>query len=426
MTAATLPHPLRTNEASSPTPGAIDRLRIAYLTAEYPKVSHTFIRREIQELERRGHEVTRLSVRPPGKLVDPADVDEAGRTLSCLDQSRWALLGSAAKWAVTRPWRWAAAVRTALKMHQASDRGFVRHTAYLTEAAFLASRLKAKGINHVHVHFGTNAASVARLMKRLAGITYSLTVHGPGEFDAAVGLSLGEKVGDAAFTVAISHYCQAQLFRWAAPEHWDRIHIVRCTIDPKFLAAPTPVAVDADRFVCVGRLTAQKGPLQLVEAFADHTRAGLPGRLVFAGDGELRELVEAAIQRHGLKDRVTITGWLSEAGVRDHIRAARALVLPSSAEGLPVVIMEALAVGRPVVSTYTAAIPELVRPGENGWLVPAGDRVALADALRAVTETPAARLTEMGLAGRVAVTQRHHPEVEGEKLEHLFRTYLRS
>ena len=426
MTAATLPRPTRSELVLAPPALAGPKLRIAYLTAEYPKVSHTFIRREISELTRRGHDIFRVSIRPPGPLVDPADQDEARLTLACLNRPRWELMSHALKWAVTRPWRWVAAVRQAHRMYRVSERGMVRHLAYLTEAAFLAHKLKAKNIGHVHVHFGTNAAAVARLLKTLSGITYSMTVHGPGEFDSPVGLSLGDKVADATFTAAISHFGKAQLCRWVEPSHWDRIHVIRCTIDPKFLAPPTPVRPDADRLVCVGRLTAQKAPLPLVEAFASHVRSGGAGHLVFAGDGELRTLVEEAIRRNGIGDRVTITGWLSEAGVRQEMQNARVIVLPSSAEGLPVVLMEALAVGRPVVSTFTAGIPELVRPGENGWLVPAGDPDALATVLCDVMATPANRLTEMGMAGRGLVECQHHPVIEGEKLERLFHRYLPS
>ncbi len=426
MSAATLLRPTRHEPVSAPPSLSGPKLRLAYLTAEYPKVSHTFIRREISELTRRGHEIIRLSIRPPGQLVDPADQEEAHLTLACLDRPRWELMSHGMKWAVTRPWRWVSAVRQAYRMYRVSERGMVRHLAYLTEAAFLAHKLKAQNIGHVHVHFGTNAAAVARLLKTLSGITYSMTVHGPGEFDSPVGLSLGDKVADATFTAAISHFGKAQLCRWVEPAHWDRIHVIRCTIDPKFLVPPTPIQSNADRLVCVGRLTAQKAPLPLVEAFAAHVRAGRAGHLVFAGDGELRGLVEAAVSRHGIGDRVTITGWLSETGVRQEMQNARAIVLPSSAEGLPVVLMEALAVGRPVVSTFTAGIPELVRPGENGWLVPAGDPDALATALCDVMETPADRLTEMGLAGRGLVERQHHPVIEGEKLEQLFRQYLPS
>lgn len=234
--------PVRPVASHPRTPPAPPRaLRVAYLTTEYPKVSHAFIRREIAELERRGHHVERLSVRPPGgPLVDPADRAEAERTLSCLGRSKLRLLAHAAAWATRRPSRFAVAAATARRFYCASDRGLVRHIAYLAEAAYLADHLRRKGIGHVHVHFGTNAATVAVLMKVLSGITYSLTVHGPGEFDAPVGLGLAAKVAGAEFTAAISHFGRAQLQRWVGPDHWERIHVVRCTVNPELLAPPPP------------------------------------------------------------------------------------------------------------------------------------------------------------------------------------------
>ncbi|MFO0822178.1 MAG: glycosyltransferase family 4 protein [Gemmataceae bacterium] len=401
------------------------RHRIAYLTAEYPKVSHTFIRREIRELERQGHEIVRLSVRPPSApLADAADIAEAGRTLTCLTAGKGRLLSHLARAAVFQPASFVSAARTAMRLHRASDRGLIRHTAYLAEAAFLAKRLHAEGITHTHVHFGTNAAAVALLMKKLAGITYSMTVHGPGEFDAPIGLSLREKVAESAFTNAISNFGKAQLCRWVAPQHWDRIHVVRCTVAPEFLDEPPAFDTESRRLLCIGRLTPQKGQLLLVEAFARTVRAGGVGHLVFAGDGELRQAIETRVRELGIGSRVTITGWVCEAQIRELIRRSRAVVLPSAAEGLPVALMEAFALARPVVSTFTAGIPELVQSGQSGWLVPAGDVATLTAALQEVLSAPAARLADMGLVGRSRVLRNHHPAIEGHKLESLFSTYL--
>jgi len=410
----------------TPTPRQTRAMRIAYLTTEYPKVSHTFVRREIAELERRGHSVERLSIRPPGgALVDPADQDEASKTLFCLKKSKLKLLAHAAGWTIRRPFRFASAVGTARRFYRKSDRGFVRHVAYLAEAAYLANYLRAKGIAHVHVHFGTNAATVAVLMKALAGITYSMTVHGPGEFDAPVGLSLAEKVAGSSFTAAISHFGKAQLQRWVSPEHWDRIHVVRCTVNPDFLAPPPSLDPTSDQLLCIGRLTPQKGQLLLLDAFAKLAASGSPGRLVFAGDGELREQIERRILRNGLSERVAITGWLSERQVREQIARSRAVVLPSSAEGLPVVLMEAMALGRPVVSTHTAGIPELVKQGENGWLVPAGDLESLTEALIELMATAPSDLRRMGMCGRQRVEKQHNSIAEGEVLERLLQACSR-
>ena len=152
-----------------------------------------------------------------------------------------------------------------------------------------------------------------------------------------------------------------------------------------------------------------KGQLLLIEAVAALVGRGVEVELVLAGDGEMRSAVEESIASHGIGDRVRITGWISSAQVRDELLAARALVLPSFAEGLPVVI-----------STFVAGIPELVRDGIDGWLVPAGDVDALADAMTACLTTSAGRLEEMGRSGHERVGVRHSIDVEAGRLRSMF------
>lgn len=396
------------------------RLRIAYLTTAYPAVSHTFIRREVEELTRRGHEVVRLSIRrSAGELVDSADREEAGKTHYVLEQGAVSLLGAALKQAITSPLRFARALGMTWRMHRCSERGLVRHLAYLVEAAHLRNVLAREKVQHVHVHFGTNAAAVARLVRTLGGPSYSMTVHGPDEFDACIGLSLADKIADASFTIAISHFGAAQLRRWSEAEHWDRIHVVRCTIGTGFDDEPPPIDPGSRTLVCVGRLTAQKGQLLLIDAAARLVEQGVKFKLVLAGDGEMRPRIEQRIAQLQLRGHVTITGWISGEQVREHLRQARAMVLPSFAEGLPVVIMEAFAMSRPVISTYVAGIPELVEHGVNGWLVPAGDVDRLTDAMRAVLLAPVSELNEMGRAGRQRVLRVHATQAEVDKLEAL-------
>ena len=149
---------------------------------------------------------------------------------------------------------------------------------------------------------------------------------------------------------------------------------------------------------------------------------GVEFELVLVGDGEMRADIEALIKRHNLQDRVRITGWISSDQVRDEILAARALVLPSFAEGLPMVIMEAMALRRPVISTFVAGIPELVHPGEHGWLVPAGDVEALAEAMQACLDAPVDTLARMGEAAHERVLARHSVDTQAAKLGKLFQT----
>jgi glycosyltransferase involved in cell wall biosynthesis len=391
-------------------------MRIAYLTTAYPSVSHTFIRRELLELERQVGEIARFAIRPtPYAIVDPDDAGEDAKTFRALSQpaSRWArALARRAR----HPIAALRGLRKAVRLGVRSERGLGRHLAYFAEALLLLDEAERRGIQHVHVHFGTNPAAVAQIMRAMGGPPYSFTVHGPDELDAPLGLSLGSKIEDAAFVVAISSYCAAQLCRWVSRQHWDKIRVVRCTVGEEFFGASQPIDPGSRTLVCVGRLAPQKGQILLVEAFADAVAAGADARLVLCGDGELRADIEAAARRRGVADRVRITGWISGEQVRRELLAGRALILPSFAEGLPMVILEAFALGRPVVSTWIAGIPELVRHGENGWLIPAGSREAIAEAIAEVLRTPAEELARRAARGREAVRERHFTPTETARL----------
>jgi glycosyltransferase involved in cell wall biosynthesis len=244
------------------------------------------------------------------------------------------------------------------------------------------------------------------LCHALGGPTYSFTAHGPEEFDQASRLGLRQKIAGAAFVVAISSFGRSQLYRHTDFRQWPKIKIVRCGVDETFLAPPAPLPT-ARRLLSIGRLCEQKGQLLLIEAVARLRQAGVVAEVGLVGDGELRPVIEDAIRRGGLADSVRILGWASSAAIVKALDESHALVLPSFAEGLPVVIMEALARARPVLSTYVAGIPELVVPGRNGWLVPAGSAEALAASLRQVLEMPVEQLTEMGLRGREDVRRQH-------------------
>jgi colanic acid/amylovoran biosynthesis glycosyltransferase len=396
-------------------------MNIAYLMPTYPMPSLTFIRREVAALEARGVTVHRFAARRfAGELTDSADRAEQDRTCYILDAGAWGLARSLLAEAVTRPRSWLAALAMAARLGRRSEQGLVWHLIYLAEACLLRHRLAACGVRHVHVHFGTNAASVAILCHKLGSPPYSVTIHGPEEFDAPRQLSLGEKVHQAAFIVAISRFTRSQLCRWAPSEDWHKIHVIRCGLDEIFWSpVPTPV-LDKPRLVSVGRLSEQKGQILLIEAAAHLLARDLEFELVIVGDGPLRGKLERLIDERGLRGRVWITGFLDNVGVRRELTTARALVMSSFAEGLPVVIMEAMALGRPVISTHIAGIPELLEPGVNGWLVPAGAVEPLVDAMAAVLTAVPADLEAMGRAGAARVALQHNVGIEVKKLADLF------
>jgi colanic acid/amylovoran biosynthesis glycosyltransferase len=398
-------------------------VRIAYLVNQYPSISHTFVRREIEGLEQLGAQVSRFSLRPiPAEaLRDPADQREREITTALLAHGGKALLPSVARVAAARPRQFARAQALTLRTGQRSDRGLVRNFAYLAEACALLEKLEREPVDHLHAHFGTNSAAVAMLTRVLGGPSYSFTAHGPEEFDKPDLLALREKIAHAAFVVGVSSFGRSQLYRYCDAEHWDKVQVVRCGVDASYVArAPTPVP-ERPRFVSVGRLCEQKGQLLLVQAAAQLVHKGRELELVLVGDGPMRKEVEALIAREKLERHVRITGWASGETVQREIEEARIFVLPSFAEGLPVVLMEALGRGRPVISTYVAGIPELVLDGECGFLVPAGSVDGVAQAMERALDTSTERLTQMGLTGYARVRDMHDARANAQVLLELFQ-----
>lgn len=398
-------------------------MKVAYILNTYPQPSHSFIRREVQALERQGTQVLRLAMRASAApLVDVGDQAEARATHYVLQAGAARLLRAALSSAVIAPGAFRRALALALRLGRVSTAGRLRHLIYLAEAAYVARYCAAEGVHHLHAHFGTNSASVAMLAHELSGIPYSFTTHGPEEFDAPHALSLGEKVNRAAFAVAISSFGRSQLSRWADYGAWERIKVVHCGIEPARFASPAPMPDGALRLVAIGRFVEQKGQMVLIRAMKRIVAERPEVHLTLIGDGEMRSDLEREIRLSGLQAHVTLTGWLDEAGVRAELAAAQVLVMPSFAEGLPMVVMEAMAAARPVLATYVAGTPELVMEGETGWLIPAGDEAALAEGVKKIADLPPEKLAEMGDLGRIRVLERHDSDKEAAKLSALFKT----
>ncbi|KRR27904.1 glycoside hydrolase [Bradyrhizobium lablabi] len=393
-------------------------MKIAYLINHYPAVSHSFIRREILALERLGYEIVRISVRGWDDAQRGAeDQLEQTRTRYILRGGAVPLLVSFLRVLATNPVGLFRAFVLTFKVGLRAERPLPVHLIYLLEACQVALWLRSENVQHLHVHFGTNSAEVAMLVGELGGPPWSFTAHGPEEFDKPKFIALPEKIRRARFVVAVSSFGRSQLFRNVPHAYWPKIKVVHCGLEPAFhegdFTAPTG---SERRLVCVGRLCEQKGQLLLIEAARLLAERGTKLELVLAGDGEMRSEIETLVAKYGLTDTVRITGWISSDEVRAEILAARALVLPSFAEGLPVVIMEAMALRRPVISTFVAGIPELVEHGEHGWLVPAGDLESLAAAMGECLGTAPEAITRMGESARQRVLERHDVDKEAAKL----------
>lgn len=398
--------------------------KLAYLTNQYPKVSHTFIRREILALEKQGTNVQRIALRGWDEvLVDEADRLEQSKTWYVLQDGCAALLWAMTREFLTNTHRFSSALKLAIRVGWRDIRPLLYHLAYLAEACRLLPMLKSLGVTHVHAHFSTNPTEIAMLTGVLGGPDYSFTVHGTDDFEIMQFFGFQEKIHRAKFIVASCSYGRSQLYRWTEHTQWFKIKLTHCGLDPIAFPPSPPTTSNQRRFVCVGRLCKEKGQILLVKAAHQLLMKGLEFELVLAGDGEMRSILESLVADLGLNACVKITGWLSGDEVREQILAARALILPSFAEGLPVVIMEAMALRRPILATYVAGIPELVRHGKDGWLFPPGDLSQLTAAMEACLMCTSNELETMGNEAYDRVIKRHSIDIESAKLNDFFQNF---
>ena len=400
-------------------------MKIAYLINCYPAVSHSFIRREIAAIEEAGGTIFRYSVRSANlrALPDVRDRIEYAKTTVILGQ-HWLvlILGMLSKMFFS-PRSFFQALKVAFTRSGYNISDIIRRVGYLAEASWLANRLIETEVAHLHTHFGTNSAMVARLSRKLGGPPYSFTVHGPDEFDKPVEIDLRGKVADSAFCVTVSSFGRGQLMRWSDLADWKKIEVVKCGVDDEFMGEhrSTPIT-EEPRFCAVARLSGQKGIPLLVEAAARLKKEGYKFTVDVIGDGEMRDEIVDMIRQHNLEDTVKLAGWANSEDIVGHLLSVKAMVLPSFAEGLPVVIMEALALERPVIVTAIAGTPELVND-DCGWLIPSGSVDALADALKSALHSSSEELSSMGVIGRSRVLEFHNSKHNGSYLLSLIQRF---
>jgi glycosyltransferase involved in cell wall biosynthesis len=394
--------------------------RLAWLVGEYPKVSHTFVGREIAALRAQGVDIVTCTIRRTARAeVMPDQMAEDAATFAVVDTARrhpFRLIAAHGRLIARAPGRYARALGLALRTGAPGVRARAFQLFYFAEAGLLAEHLRAEGVTHLHNHFSKASCSVAMLTSAVSGIPFSFTMHGPDIFEEPRRWRIDAKIARAAFVACISDFCRSQAMLQSDRRHWDRLHVVHCGIDAALYArdsAPAPGA----HVVFTGRLAAMKGVPVLFAALDD--LRDIPGlRVTLIGDGPDRAALEAEVAARGLSEVVTFAGYRDQAGVAAMLRTADLFVLPSFAEGLPVVLMEAMATGVPVVSTRIAGIPELVEDGVSGLLVPAGNVAALAGAMRAVLSDPD-RARAMGQAGQARVRLRHDSATEAARLRTL-------
>ena len=391
-------------------------LRVAYMTGQYPRATDTFIQREVAALRRRGAHVETFAVRRPAsnELVSAEQQAERDNTYYLLPGRPLAFLKAHLGLLAQSPRRYLFALRLAMRTRPPGLKALLWQLAYFAEAGLVASRMKAHDLPHLHNHFSDSSCSVAMLAAELGGLSFSFTMHGPGEFFEPQRWRLDEKVRRARLVCCISHFCRSQAMIFAPPDTWDRMNIVHCGIDPADYR-PRHHAGIGRRVLFVGRLAAAKGLPILLDAIAALRREMPSIELTLAGDGPDRQRLEDQAARLGSAENLRFLGPGSQAKVRELLAQSDVFALASFAEGVPVVLMEAMAACVPVIATRIAGIPELVDDGACGLLVTPGDARALASAIVRLLSDPALR-NRLGEAGREKVAGGFNLTTESEQL----------
>jgi colanic acid/amylovoran biosynthesis glycosyltransferase len=401
-------------------------MRIAYLTGEYLKPTHTFIQREVEALRNDGVEVHTFSVRPtaPAEIVSPEQQAEQTQTFNILPIRPFALLKAHLSLLLSAPSQYEQALQLAWRSQSPGLKALLYQLFYFIEAGVLAQELRSRKIDHLHNHFADSSCTVSMLAATLAGTRFSFTLHGPYIFFEPYRWKLDLKIQQALFVICISHYCRSQAMFLSDPEDWHKLHIVHCGIE---LDRYRPVIHKSGqkRLLYIGRLSAAKGVSILLQAIASLIAQHPELVLTIVGDGPDRQMLEAQSAQLGIIDHLRFVGYQSQDAVCNYLQACDIFVLPSFAEGLPVVLMEAMATGIPVISTAIAAISELVEEGVNGYLVPPGAVEPLAQKLDQLLRNTHLRQT-FGQAGRLKVEQGFNLHQEVDLLKHIMSLALKN
>jgi colanic acid/amylovoran biosynthesis glycosyltransferase len=403
--------------------------RLAYLVSRYPALSHTFILREVLGLRRRGFDVRVASINPPdrpGSLMTDDELQEAARTYVVKRSRWWELVGAHAATACTRPLLYAAGLAWAVRLARWDVKKLLFGLGYFLEAGLVGRWMGRQRLSHLHVHFANPAATVGLLVSRMFPVTLSITVHGPDEFDDVRQHALSDKIAAASFICCISRFAKSQLMKLSPSTEWNKMEVARLGVDPGIFfpvaAPPGPRPFD---ILCVGRLVPAKGQQVLIEAVGRLVGAGRAVRLRLIGEGPDRRRLEQQVALEGLHEVVRFEGGITQDRIRSFYQQADMFVLPSFAEGLPVVLMEAMAMELPCVSTWIAGIPELIRPGQDGLLVAPGDVEALTQAIARLMDDPALR-SALGREGRDRVVAHYNLDRNVDGLAAIFFRRLES
>lgn len=395
--------------------------KVAYFCSLYPAISHTFINREIQQLEQHGFDIHPFTMNPGQVLAGGTafEQEQLQRTYCIHGQSLMVKLGAQLSQFLRNPFGYISGLFFAIGMQKGRLKETLWALFHFMEGAILAREMRKRGLKHVHVHFANSEAAIAMYMAKAFGFTYSFTLHGPDCF-YNVGLGhLEAKIKRAKFILCISHFARGQAIRLGGAETLKKTYILRCGVDPERYAPVGEAPRDPMHIVCTGRLTATKGQMLLIMACERLKQAGKNFRCTLIGGGDQEQLLRNLVVQKGLENEVTLTGALPQDGVLATLQTAHLFCLPSFAEGVPVVLMEAMSMEIPCIGTRVGGIAELIDSPHNSWLIHSGDPEGLFLLLQDLIDHPEKR-QGMGKAARETILDRFNIRKNGAKLAQIF------
>ncbi len=350
--------------------------------------------------------------------MTPAEQADAAGTYYITDTSPARVAACHMRLLLSSPRRYLKMLGYTLGLRRKGPVPFLKLAAYFAEAGLLLDWLRRERVNHLHVHFANPAATVAMIATSQGQFSFSLSVHGPDAFDNVPGNLLVEKITRAAFVRCISHFCRSQLMRLVPFNQWPKLHIVRCGVDTDVFG-PRPKPKNAvPEIVCLGRLVPAKGQHVLLQACRALREKGAAFHLTFIGDGPDRKSLDALCREWGLSDSVAFTGAVGQDEVCRRLEIADIMVLPSFAEGLPVVLMEAMAKEIPCISSRIMGIPELIEDGVNGFLTAPSDVEGIAEGIAQLLKDAELR-RRLGCNARKTVCEHYDIETNCRRMGEL-------
>jgi len=363
--------------------------RLLYLIGQFPAINHSYLLAEVRHLRRLGFEIWVASISSPDRPIEqlsPAEQAEAAQAyyVKSVPAAQVAFLNLAEF--LRRPLRYGRGFLFALKLAGGNGRRLAYHLAYFAEAILVGRHMRRCGVSHLHASF---SATVALITARNFPVTMSFGVYGFGELYDPAGTHLAERIDGALFVRSISRHGRGQLMLACDRGQWGKLVYVPLGIDAaEFSPEANRTASSPPRLLCVGRLAPEKGQALLLEAVAALRAQNRPLLLRLVGDGPDRKWLENRAAELGIASVVEFEGWVDQARLMKLYSETDVFVLPSLAEGIPMVLMEAMAMRIPCVAPRITGIPELIEHGIDGMLFAVADVADLTKTIGILLESP--------------------------------------